>query len=190
MEGRAQARRLTCESRSGADLLAFHRLPGTEADVFASLPRSDNPDLGFVGDPDGIPGQLPPAGYGVHAEPLAQGLRSLGLDAQAHRGRDLSWLRRETDQGRPVIVWITASCADGASTSLVDSAGRAFQAVRGEHVVLVVFVRGSVLALDPATGRRVTFDRREFADAWALFDRAAVSAQGARPSAALVANPR
>ena len=156
LEGRPQARRLTCESRSAADLLAFHGLPGTEAEVFARLPRSDNPDLGFVGDPDGEPGQLPPAGYGVHAAPLAQVLRGFGLDAVAQQGRDLAWLRAETDQDRPVIVWITASCGDSVATPLVDARGRPFRAVRGEHVVLVLRVRETVLALDPATGHRVT----------------------------------
>jgi len=184
LEGRPQARRLTCESRSAADLLAYHGLPGTEAEVFERLPKSDNPDLGFVGDPDGEPGKLPPAGYGVHAAPLAQVLRGFGLDARAQQGRDLAWLREETDQDRPVIVWITASCGESSATPLVDARGRPFRAVRGEHVVMVLRVRETVLALDPATGHRVTFERRELDDAWALFGRAAVSATGPLPSTA------
>src|SRR5262245_4573007 len=78
LEGHPQAKKLTCESRSAADLLAVYGLPGGEEDVFARLPRSENPDLGFVGDPNGEPGQLPPAPYGVHAEPVAAALRSMG----------------------------------------------------------------------------------------------------------------
>src|SRR5512138_3098068 len=68
LAGHPQARRLTCESRSGADLLAAHGIAASERDVLDRLPRSDNPDLGFVGDPDGVPGGLPPSAYGVHAE--------------------------------------------------------------------------------------------------------------------------
>jgi acetylglutamate kinase len=54
LAGNPQSWRLSCESRSAADLLAAHGLPGTEAEVFARLPRSDNPDLGFVGDIEDI----------------------------------------------------------------------------------------------------------------------------------------
>src|SRR5262245_6585410 len=71
LEGHRQARSLTCESRSAADLLAAHGRSVSEAEVFSRLVRSDNPDLGFVGDPDAPSGGLPPAGYGVHARPLA-----------------------------------------------------------------------------------------------------------------------
>ena len=41
LAGKPQARNLTCESRSGADLLAAHGIHATEADVFSRLPRSD-----------------------------------------------------------------------------------------------------------------------------------------------------
>ena len=185
LEGRPQARRLTCESRAAADLLAYHGRPASEAEVFAQIPRSDNPDVGFVGDPDEEPGGLPPHGYGVHAAPVAAALRALGMDAQAVSGRDLAWLREETDEGRPVLVWITGSCTPSSASALVDGGGRPFRAVRWEHVVLVLRVRAGVLVLDPATGHRVTFDPIEFDEAWALFDRAAVSVSG--PSKAGVA---
>lgn len=178
LAGRPQARRLSCEARSAADLLAAHGLPGTEAEVLARLPRSDNPDLGFVGDVDGPPGRLPPMGYGVHAEPIASVLRSFGLEATAVRDRDLAWLRAETDAGRPVIVWVTGSCSLSRPVDLVDAEGRPFRAVRGEHTVLVVGVRGtSVLVVDPADGRRTTFDVDEFDEAWALLGRRAVHAR-------------
>ncbi len=178
LEGRAQARRLTCESRSAADLLAFHGLSGTEGEVFDRLPRSDNPDRGFVGDPDGPPGRLPPEGYGVHAEPVAGVLRTFGLDARAERGRTYAWLEEETRAGRPSIAWVTASCDPSSRTSLTDSTGRAFVAVRGEHSMLVVAADGAgVTVLDPYEGRRRRFGREEFEAAWALLGNMAVSAR-------------
>jgi len=183
--GHVQSRRLTCESRSAADLLAFHGLGGGEADVFARLPRSDNPDLGFVGDPDGPTGRLPPEGYGVHAEPLARALRALGLDATAGL-RDYDWLVEETRAGRPVIVWVTGSCEPSEVTPGLDAARRPYRAVRGEHTMLVVAADGAgVTVVDPAEGARRRFARDEFESAWRLFDRVVVSATGpssARPT--------
>ena len=188
LSGNPQTRRLTCESRSAADLLAAHGIRASERDVFDRLPRSDNPDLGFVGDPDGTPGRLPPAPYGVHAEPVAAALRSLGLAARAERGRDLRWLREETAAERPVIAWITGSCSLATPATLRDASGRAFTAVRGEHTVLVLEARGSdVLVLDPASGHSSTMDAGDFDASWALLGRMAVSATGRAPSAATTA---
>ena len=185
LAGRPQDRPLTCESRSAADLLAHHGVAGTEADVFARTRRSDNPDLGFVGDPDGAPGRLPPDGYGVHAGPVASALVELGLDATAVKGPSYAWLQEETRAGRPVIVWITGSCEPSTRTSMSDAKGRAFSAVRGEHTVLVVAADGAgVTVVDPAGGFRRRFDRTEFESAWELFDRMAISARGGRPTVA------
>jgi uncharacterized protein YvpB len=181
LAGNPQARNLTCESRAGCDLLAAHGISVSEDAFFRSLPRSDNPDLGFVGDPDGPGGRVPPEGYGVHAPPVAAALRAFGLDALDTTGRDLAWLAAEAAAGRPVLVWITGGCEPSRTVRLFDARGRAFRAVPDEHVVLVLAVDGSrVRALDPAVGRTREFDAREFDAAWALFDRAAVSASGPR----------
>jgi uncharacterized protein YvpB len=181
LSGNPQSRNLSCESRSAADLLAAHGLPASEDAVLARLPRSDNPDTGFVGSPDDATGGLPPSGYGVHAPPVAAALRDLGLDARAESGRDLAWLASETADGRPVIAWITGSCEPSRVVPMRDGAGREFRAVPGEHTVLVLHVGPrKVLVLDPATGRRRDFDREAFARAWSLLGGAAVSASGPR----------
>lgn len=185
LSGRTQSRSLTCESRSAADLLAFHGIVATEVDVFGRIPRSDNPDRGFVGDPDGPPGRLPPEGYGVHAAPIVAALRTFGLDAVESSGQSFEWLKMETRAGRPVIVWISASCDPSTRTPMVDGRGVAFTAVRGEHTVLVVSADGAgVTVVDPAGGYRRRFERVEFEAAWELFGRMSVSARGPRPDAA------
>jgi len=46
----------------------FHRIPLSEAEIIAALPRDDNPNLGFRGRLDGVPGGL--TDYGVYAEPI------------------------------------------------------------------------------------------------------------------------
>jgi uncharacterized protein YvpB len=179
LEGRPQARSLSCESRSACDLLAFHGIHVSEDDFLAGLPRSDNPDLGFVGDPDGPTGGLPPDPYGVHAGPVAQVLRRFGLDAREERGRDLAWLRGELDAGRPVLVWVVAGLRASPRQAFVDSAGRPFHAVRGEHAVLALrSLPGRLVVLDPAHGEERTWDEAPFLASWNLFDRAAVCAVG------------
>jgi uncharacterized protein YvpB len=180
LEGRPQARSLSCESRSACDLLAAHGRVVAEEDFLARLPRDDDPERGFVGDVDAPGGGLPPEGYGVHAPPVAATLRGFGLDARAERGRDLAWLRAETEAGRPVIAWTTYGCRPGRREEVTLPDGRRVAAVRWEHAVLVIAVRGGrVSYVDPAWGEVRRASEAEFDASWALFDRAAVSATGA-----------
>jgi len=179
LSGHAQRHSLSCEARAGCDLLAAHRIRAAEDEFLARLPRSSNPEEGFVGDVDGPGGRLPPEGYGVHAPPVAATLRSFGLSARAERGRDLAWLRAEVEAGRPVLVWLTPACRGSRRVTLRDASGRPFVAVPWEHAALVIGDRpGRIVYLDPAAGEAREADDVSFDAAWALFDRAAVSAAG------------
>ena len=93
VSGKAQERSLSCESRSACDLLAVYGIALPEDGFRLGIPASDNPDEGFVGDVNGPGGHLPPAGYGVHAEPVAARLRAVGLPATARRscGTSKAW---------------------------------------------------------------------------------------------------
>jgi len=71
LAGYPQRFSLSCESRSAVDWAGFWGVSIREKRFLNELPRSDNPDAGFVGDPDGEWGNLPPRSYGVHAEPVA-----------------------------------------------------------------------------------------------------------------------
>lgn len=175
VSGKAQERSLSCESRSACDLLAHYGV-GVAEDAFRlGLPVSDNPDEGFVGDVSGPGGQLPPAGYGVHAEPIAARLRAVGLPATAHRGRDLDWLRRQLAAGKPVIVWATSMLDAPPPVAMRDRRGRSFTAVRGEHTFLAVgYGPGNVLLVDSATGRERQVHARGFDASWATLGRQAV----------------
>jgi uncharacterized protein YvpB len=175
VDGRAQERSLSCESRSAVDLLAHYGIAVTEDAFRLGLPVSDNPDEGFVGDVDGPGERLPPAGYGVHAEPIAARLTALGLPSRAERGRDLAWLRRQLATGRPVIVWATGQLDAPHPVRMTDARGRPFTAVRGEHTYLAVgYARGRILLLDAATGARKEVFARRFDASWATLGRMAV----------------
>jgi uncharacterized protein YvpB len=107
--------------------------------VFQSqLPRSDDPDAGFVGNPDGTEGQLPPQSYGVHAGPVASLLDQYGLNAAAEHQFSYDDLRRQIAAGRPVIVWVYGNVWYGiSSTSYTASDGHTTLVVPFEHTVIV-----------------------------------------------------
>ncbi|MDA1195363.1 MAG: C39 family peptidase [Planctomycetota bacterium] len=179
--GRAQERSLSCESRSACDLLAAYGIHVPEDTFRLGLPVSDNPDLGFVGDVDGPGEQLPPAGYGVHAEPIAARVRALGLHALASRGRTRDWLLDRLAEGRPVIVWATGQLDAPVPVTMHDATGRAFVVARGEHTFLAIgYQPGQVLLIDAATGRTKAVFFGAFERSWSVLGRQAVVASTPR----------
>ncbi|MDJ0975267.1 MAG: C39 family peptidase [Planctomycetota bacterium] len=177
VDGRAQRRSLSCESRSAVDLLGYYDIAVTEAAFLASLPRSDNPHEGFVGDVDGPGEQLPPAGYGVYAEPVAERLRGFGLPVEVVTEMGLPALRAKLAAGHPVIVWATGALDARPAVTLTDARGRTYQAVRGEHTFIAVgYGPGTIELLDPATGKRKRVNAARFDASWAILGRMAVVA--------------
>ncbi len=118
ISGFAQQYNLSCEARSAADLARFWGVKVKEIDFLNSLPRSDNPDEGFVGDVNGHWGNIPPKSYGIHAFPVAKALQGLGLRSVAHSGLTWDELRSEIADGRPVIVWVIGHMWGGKSENL------------------------------------------------------------------------
>jgi uncharacterized protein YvpB len=163
ISGRFQALPLDCESRSAVDWAAYFEVEIDELEFFHSLPQSDNPDKGFVGDVYGAWGQIPPHPYGVHAEPIAALLRAYGLDAQAVRDFPLDALRLEIASGRPVIVWVTGQVAWGTPVPYTASDGDSTIVARYEHTVMVIgYNRHEVTILDGA---------RVYTRLWSDFER-------------------
>src|SRR5512139_2939337 len=60
VSGHAQGYSLSCEARSAADLAAFWGISISETEFMEALPRSDNPDDGYVGNPNDAWGYIPP----------------------------------------------------------------------------------------------------------------------------------
>jgi subtilisin-like proprotein convertase family protein len=163
--GKAQSMPLSCESRSAVDWANYFGYRIGEFEFFNKLPASDNPDAGFVGDVYGAWGQIPPAPYGVHAEPVAALLRDYGLNAYAHR--PLSWdgLRAEIATGRPVIVWIIGSVVNGIPVYYTSSDGHLTTVARYEHTVIVTgYTETSVTYLNGS--RLDTRSVGQFLESW------------------------
>jgi uncharacterized protein YvpB len=173
--GHRQALPLSCESRSAADWAAFFGVAVDELAFLGSLPLSDDPDHGFVGDVNGEWGSLPPGAYGVHAAPVARLLRSYGLPAESRRYMTWDNLRAEIAAGRPVIVWVTGHVEAGQGEVYTAGDGRRTIVARFEHTVIVIgYDADSVLVVDGANTYRRSLER--FLASWGALRNMAVTA--------------
>jgi hypothetical protein len=76
----------TPAQRAGSYVVCANRF---EFEFQYTLPVSDNPDYGFVGNVNSPWGQVPPYAYGVHAGPVADLLNEYGIPAKAYKGYTL-----------------------------------------------------------------------------------------------------
>jgi uncharacterized protein YvpB len=151
LAGHRQTLPLSCESRSAVDWAAFFGFTLDEIEFHAGLPKTDDPDRGFVGDVNGAWGQVPPASYGVHAGPVAQRLRALGVPAVAERYWTWDELRGEIAAGRPVLVWVTGHVEPGEGVIYQAADGRKTIVAPFEHTVIVTgYTADSVTIVDGA----------------------------------------
>lgn len=177
--GHAQQYSLSCESRSAADWAAYWGVPIDESQFLSRLPRSDNPNVGFVGNPNDTWGYIPPSSYGVHAEPVARLLRNYGLDA--HAGQDLSWeeLQNEIAAGHPVIVWVIGSIWAGTPRQYQAEDGETVRVANNQHTMtLIGYDENSVQLVDALTGYTVTHSIENFLTSWAVLGNMAVVGSG------------
>lgn len=137
------------------------------------LPRSDDPDTGFVGDVMGVWGNIPPRAYGVHAAPVAALLREYGLPADARRGMTFDELKAEIADGRPVIAWVVGHVAAGTPQVYTSSAGRQITVSAKEHTVIVVGYTPEVVFVQDGGwlyGRAL----KHFEDSWGVLGNMAI----------------
>lgn len=172
----AQSLPLDCESRVAVDWARFFGVVIAELDFFNTLPASDNPDAGFVGNVYGTWGQIPPGDYGVHAEPVAKKLRKFGTTAYAHR--PLSWdgLKAEIAAGRPVYVWtIGDSTSNEIPIYYIAGDGHLSVVAHYEHTVMVVgYSPNDVTILD--NGKQYTRSLTQFLSSWSALGNMAITA--------------
>jgi uncharacterized protein YvpB len=173
IHGHWQSSTLDCESRSAADLAAYFRLQIDHMDFQTRLPKSDDPDEGFVGNYWGGQGQLPPNPYGVHAKPVARLLRAYGLNAHAKKGFSWEEIRAEISVGRPVMVWVINNTLPGNAVEYTASDQHTTHVARFEHTVLVIGYNSKYVSiLDGAMVYQRTID--QFISSWSVLDHMAV----------------
>jgi uncharacterized protein YvpB len=181
MSGQDQQLKLDCESRSAVDWAKYFGSNIDEIDFLNHLPRSDDPDAGFVGNPNGNWGNIAPNDYGVHASPVANLLQDYGLTANSFKS--LSWddLRAELASGHPVIVWIIGdnfrNIVNGTPHYYTaSSTGNTTIVAPYEHtVILVGYDTSKVTVLNGA--RFMDVSLTQFLDSWSVLDFMAVLAR-------------
>ncbi len=173
IRGRYQAFTLDCESRSAVDWAAYFGLTIDEVEFLNALPRSDNPEVGFVGDVNAPWGQIPPNPYGVHARPVARLLRAYGAKADAVYGMSWDALRAEIAAGHPVIVWVIGRVGRGTPIPYTASDGGRTIVARFEHTVIVIgYDKTSVTVLDGAGVYARSIN--DFLDSWGVLGNMAI----------------
>ncbi len=134
--GHRQVYSLGCEASASVDWAGYFDVPIIEYTFQVGLPLSDNPDYGFVGDVNSPWGQIPPYGYGVHAEPVADLLVSYGLPAKAVRNYSIDELKQKLSESKPAIVWVIGNMEWSEPVNYTDSEGRLSVVAPFEHVVI------------------------------------------------------
>jgi uncharacterized protein YvpB len=182
--GRGQALPLDCESRSAVDWAAFFGRTINELEFFGYIPKTDNPDKGFVGTVYGAWGNLPPYGYGVHAGPVALLLRDYDVPAHAYRGLSWDQLRSEIAAGRPVILWVVGHVGYSTPVSITLADGVQVSVARYEHtVILIGYDSQNATVLDGAWEYSVK--ERNFLRSWDILGNMAILAAGGCHSTAM-----
>lgn len=193
--GHAQTYSLSCESRAAADWAAYWGVNISETDFLNRLPKSDNPDEGFVGSPHGVWGAIPPNAYGVHAAPVAALLREYGIDARTRNGMTWDELRAEAAAGKPVIVWVIGAMWGGTPIQYQSSNGNHTTVAHYEHVMIFTGYDPSyVYVIDSYSGYSQAYTISAFLNSWSVLgnmavtgpERAAPSTDSGRPATYIV----
>jgi len=177
--GHPQTHNLSCESRSASDWAAFWGVSASEDEILQRLGLSDNPEVGFVGNVNGLWGNIPPNAYGTHAAAIARVLREFGLPAQERKGMSWDEARAELAAGRPVIVWIIGAMWAGTPVSYTAQDGQTLVVARYEHTMtLIGYSPNLVHAVDASSGWANTYSLDSFLTSWSVLENQAVVASG------------
>jgi uncharacterized protein YvpB len=174
--GKKQALPLDCETRVSVDWAKYFGKTIDEITFQNHLPKSDNPDQGFVGNVNGTWGQIPPNAYGIHAGPVVDLLRAYGVSAYGHRPLTWNRLKAEIAASRPVIVWVAGSAnRNEVPIYYTSTDGHRTIVAHYEHTVLVVgYTQTTVTILDGGTRINRTLD--QFLSSWSALNNMAITA--------------
>ena len=167
-----QAHSLTCESSAASMVANFYRIPLSEDMISSALPKDENPNLGFRGRVDGIPGGL--ADYGVYADPIKKVLEANGLEAAYVEG-GLDGIRRALARGHPVIAWVTYKLRVQQPVEITLSTGQQVKMVNYEHAVAVTgYNQEGFWVNDPFDGWEYFYSSANFARSFGYLDNMAL----------------
>ena len=167
--GFPQLYNLDCEARSAVDFAAYYGINIDEIDFLERLPKTDNPETGFVGIYTDPKGQIPPSSYGVHAQPISNLLNDYGLSTRAEKYYSWEEIKRNIVNGNPVIAWVVNNTYPGVPIEYYTSDGNTITVARYEHTVIVIgYDNYDVSILDGGTIYQRTVD--QFLDSWSVLE--------------------
>lgn len=176
ISGHAQLYTLDCEARSAVDLAAYFGFNIDEMDFLSRLPRSDDPEEGFVGSFTDPRGQIPPNSYGVHAPPVARVLREYGVNATEWKYLSYDKIQTEVASSRPVMAWVINNTLSGWPIQYTASNGNTTTVAHYEHTVLVIgYDPDYVTLLDGNLVYQRTV--QQFLDSWSVLGNMAITIQ-------------
>ena len=131
-----------------------------------------DPELGFVGRPDGggVAG-----GFGVYQRPVAKLARRYGRALGDLSGAPARSIYRRLLEGHAVMAWVGLS--RGPYGHWRSPAGRPISVNFGEHTVVLVGVHrdGTLRVVNPLHGTRESWRRNDFESMWSLLGRRALT---------------
>jgi uncharacterized protein YvpB len=166
---------LDCEARAAVDWAAFFGTTIDEKDFLNKMPKSDNPEKGFVGNWWDVAGGIPPYSYGIHAKPLAAELRNeYKVVARARKDMPLDDILYEVAAGRPVIVYVVGpvqAAKIGVEYTAPD--GEKMMVAAYEHTVILIGYDENTLTFVDG-GYTYTRPKADFLVSWAQLSNMAV----------------
>ena len=190
-----QEHALTCEAASLRMALGGIGIDVAEGDILQQLPRDPtprqvqpdgtvvwgDPDLGFVGEFDGV---FARDGYGVYDGPIAVAGAAFGVNIAHSTATDPSTLYAAVSSGQPVIVWIPYGLTVKGRGEWLTPDGKTVPYVVTEHcVVLSGLTDSGVMYADPWEGILKTADYATFEAAFTeLQNRAVFVSAGMLPN--------
>jgi len=169
------------EARTAVDWAAFFGITIDEKEFQKKLPKSDDPESGFVGDPSDAWGQIPPQSYGVYATPLVKALESYGVKARSRKNMLLEELLTQIKANKPVIAWVKGNMETGNSVIYTTENGKLVTVTPYQHAVLVI---GYDMGADPPTiivlnnGVEETHHLDTFLSSWLVLGNMAITVPG------------
>ena len=147
LKGTPQLYTLDCEAQASVDWAKYFGVDINELEFIDRMPKSDDPESGFVGSINGAMGQLPPNDYGIHASPIAALLKEYGLPAKAKHDWNFAGIKREIAAGQPVIVWIVNMPFDIDARDYTASNGNTTTVARFEHTWIITGYNASTVTV-------------------------------------------
>lgn len=166
-----QSHNLSCESSAASMAARYHGVDLSESQAAASLPRNDNPYLGFRGNVDGPTGGI--EDYGVYAGPVTSVLNDWGLQATVVEG-GVQGIQAALARGNPVIAWVTYNCLPSTPVETIIG-GQTVSLVPNQHVVVITgYNAEGVWANDPWDGLEDFYTYAELERGMSYFDDMAI----------------